>query len=176
MKSKLIFGILLVFIGSSVFVTSCKYDEGPNISLRTKMSRITGQWGIQEIHRGNTIINANNIDLSAFSGILEEILDSLGLGSLGGFDLSNVKVSNPTFTLSKDGTGSVSISVALGLATIPMDAEPLTWEFREKKEDILINVFDRMLIFDIERLANDELWLSIEDTSDIDYKIRSIKS
>lgn len=48
----LLLAVALVF-GS----TSCKYEEGPGLSLRTKTARVTGDWGIDK-----TIDNDGDVD------------------------------------------------------------------------------------------------------------------
>ena len=46
----------IVAIATAVVVfnfTSCKYEDGPGISLRTKKSRLSGEWEVQSIEGQN---------------------------------------------------------------------------------------------------------------------------
>lgn len=46
MKFKIVF---LAVVGSLFLITSCgKYEDGPGFSLRTKKSRLTGEWTLEE--------------------------------------------------------------------------------------------------------------------------------
>ncbi len=39
----------LLLAGTLLFgSTSCKYEEGPSISLRTKKARVAGEWGVEK--------------------------------------------------------------------------------------------------------------------------------
>ncbi|MEN8839300.1 MAG: lipocalin family protein [Flavobacteriales bacterium] len=39
----------ILFVSLSLALSSCKYEEGPNISLRTKKSRLSGSWNVDKI-------------------------------------------------------------------------------------------------------------------------------
>lgn len=41
--------LALILISISTTFSSCTYDEGPLISLRTKASRLTGSWEVEKI-------------------------------------------------------------------------------------------------------------------------------
>ena len=45
----IVFWIPLLFVSLSLALSSCKYEEGPNISLRTKKSRLSGSWNVDKI-------------------------------------------------------------------------------------------------------------------------------
>lgn len=82
---KLLKYITLLLSFTLVF-SSCKYEEGPSLSLRTKTSRITGKWNVEKIteHDGNTFTpNANNSIVYTFnkSGDGEYDLKFLGIDS-----------------------------------------------------------------------------------------------
>lgn len=55
MKKTLYFTFILLFL------TSCKYEEGPAISLRTKKQRLTGTWELAKYQR-----NFANVDTTSF--------------------------------------------------------------------------------------------------------------
>lgn len=45
--------LFFILIGS---ISSCKYEEGPGISLKTKTSRLTGTWNVDKITESNGTI------------------------------------------------------------------------------------------------------------------------
>ena len=40
--------LTIVLLGLVFGSTSCKYEEGPNLSLRTKKARVAGEWEIEK--------------------------------------------------------------------------------------------------------------------------------
>jgi len=40
--------LLITSVGLSFVLTSCKYEEGPGISFRTKKARVEGTWTVEE--------------------------------------------------------------------------------------------------------------------------------
>jgi hypothetical protein len=55
----------IVAIATAVVIfnfTSCKYEDGPNISLRSKKARLTGEWEVKYI--GGTGMSSNDMEIT----------------------------------------------------------------------------------------------------------------
>jgi hypothetical protein len=63
-KSIQLISILALVASSCLF--SCKYEEGPNLSLRTKKARLSGTWNVDKITEddGNIITPTSNYSLT----------------------------------------------------------------------------------------------------------------
>ncbi len=161
--------LLISFSFAGLFFLSCKkYDEGPLVSFRTKMNRITGTWIITEISRDGSVIQEFNTDNN------------------------NIEI-----TLEKDETGYIEIFASFLGSRLKLLTAKLTWKFTKDKEylnitlksdeiewnedfsdldlenlfpdnyedfefndDILIDIFN--VEAKILRLTNKELWLENE--------------
>lgn len=84
----LLLALTLVF-GS----TSCKYEDGPSLSLRTKKARLAGEW------------------------IIEKYIDS------DGTETAVKEADSPVVTFEKDGTGNVSFTFLGTTSTSKFDWE-----------------------------------------------------
>lgn len=53
--------VLVFFLVSNSLFQSCKYEEGPTLSLRTKKARISGTWNVEKItEEDGTIFTPND--------------------------------------------------------------------------------------------------------------------
>lgn len=58
--------LIVLALGLSLVVSSCKYEEGPSISLRTKKARLANNWKATKV-----TINNEDVDLDNFNLTLE---------------------------------------------------------------------------------------------------------
>lgn len=65
MKKSIQLICILALVASSCLF-SCKYEEGPNLSLRTKKARLSGTWNVDKITEddGNIITPTSNYSLT----------------------------------------------------------------------------------------------------------------
>lgn len=165
---------LFLFSIMTLFIVGCKkYDEGPSLSLRTKMSRITGEWTLKTwSSNGKDMINyyGEYSDLTCFSNSTviyrNEYITSKETWK---FD------KNGDFTLisiNKNKELNYDLSYDLCDDYYDETSETYTvfgsWKFNSNKEEIEI-VFNEtpneIYIFQIKQLKNNELkFESLEDS------------
>jgi len=116
---------------------SCgKYEEGPSFTLRTKKSRLAGEWEVVKVYDnfGAQVFPYTGGDYD-FEILYEFEKD-------GDFDQD--------FTYSYDGT-SYSYTYTG------------EWEFSSDKKDLEIEIGGSKTDWEIKRLTNDEFWFEDED-------------
>lgn len=127
---------LLLALAMVFGFTSCKYEEGPAISLRTKKARVAGDWYVNEV------------------------IDSDGSGETYPNDRSDV------YTFEKDGNAINIYSYSSGGSTIydietfewkfTDSKKKMRWTFDDGSFET----------FEILKLKNNEMWLKHSDGSD----------
>ncbi len=158
--------LLSVVILSMIALNSCsKYEEGPAFSLRTKMSRITGTWVIDEITE-----NGVNVKVPYYIR-MEVIFNKSGTG---GFEIivTAQDYDNPLlyredfqwqFEVDKEyisitGETTSDERSLKGPAPPDPDDEEEEYELIVDKEEVK-KLFNINLYAKILRLTNTELWL-----------------
>lgn len=71
---------ILAVLAVVLVFSSCKYEEGPKVSLKTKKARIAGTWKVKTVFINGTELS----DMSQFSGTVTYEKDGKGKYSLGG--------------------------------------------------------------------------------------------
>jgi len=130
MKRNFLIVISLCFIYSSF--SSCKYEEGPYISLRSKDARVINSWKYDL-----TLRNGLNVTTALVADEINYINSSIGF----------------------DDNGKFSLIEEIDSVLIIYDG---TWSFSDKKESILIEYTDGTVLpreLFIRKLANKKLWL-----------------
>ncbi|MDD2635088.1 MAG: hypothetical protein PHW82_06270 [Bacteroidales bacterium] len=157
-KKIVLISIVLIIMGMG-FNSCKKYEEGPSFTLLTATNRITGTWELNETQLNGAVIDINDI-ISLFMGAMPaDSTADIGIG-LDDFSINGVKM-----VFDKDGTGSFIVSVSvIGMTT--NQTESITWEFDDKKENVDIVLMEETMSFEILRLTNKELWLSMSETID----------
>lgn len=133
----LLLALTLVF-GS----TSCKYEEGPGISLRTKKARVAGEW------------------------IVEKTIDE------DGTETTVAESDSPVFTYEKDGTGKYSYTYTFaGTTTTTNETFKWEFTDSKKKFKTTDEDGDSYTE-EIIRLTNKEFWLKDTDGYQTHYKAK----
>jgi len=131
------FRLLLVLLTICSGLYSCKYDEGPLVSLRSKEARVINSWAYEL-----TLRNGLNVTTASVPGAINYVNSSLG------FD------DNGLFSLIEEIDSSLTVYDG-------------TWSFSDKKESILLSYTDASVppreLF-IRKLNHKKLWL--EETID----------
>ncbi|MDD4149431.1 MAG: hypothetical protein PHE33_05325 [Bacteroidales bacterium] len=157
--SKRIVLIFTVLVLMGMGFNSCKkYEEGPSFTLLTATNRITGTWELKETSLNGAVININDI-IGIFMG-------SMAADSTAdmGFDLGNLSINGVKMKFDKDGTGSFIASVTVPVLGSYDMTESTTWKFDDKKDNVDIILMEETMSFEILRLTNKELWLSMSET------------
>ncbi len=140
---------LLVFLFIAFCITDCKkYPEGPTISLRTKMARITGVWDVE-------YYEANGIDSTSYV-------------------LSSPCYCRYYFSNSSNKSHPVAYGFSFRNSASPgsCGGDNGWWGWSDKKTSIglyatlfggftPIGAYGNGAIWDIQRLTNKELWLKM---------------
>jgi len=118
--------IITLLVLSAIFFTffnSCsKYEDGPALSLRTKLSRISGTWNLDEVENNSLDTVQNNM------------LDDLSLQMIVNKD--------------KDGEYKMFVEFLgnkMNVATINF-----VWDFDDEKERFVVTVNENDINFDID--------------------------
>ena len=158
--SKKIVLIFTVLVLMGMGFNSCKkYEEGPSFTLLTATNRITGTWELKETSLNGVVININDIIGIFMGSMAADSTADMGM-DLGDFSINGVKMK-----FDKDGTGSFIVSVSvIGMTT--NQTESITWKFDDKKDNVDIVLMEETMSFEILRLTNKELWLSMSETID----------
>lgn len=150
---------LKIGLGLMVMIafTSCKkYEEGPNLSLRTKTARIIGTYGITSVMVDGALIDANDPYM------------------------------NQVINIEKDGTGSSILTFNNGGAdinyTIPWEwefgEEKTSWLMRQKELDDQGNPFEEWgewIPYTITRLTNQDFWYELRNGNETYISVKLIK-
>lgn len=128
--------LLCLFTLSSAFY-SCKYDDGPLVSFRSKEARVINSWAYDL-----TLRNGLNVTTASVPGAINYVNSSLG------FD------DNGLFSLIEEIDADLNVYDG-------------TWSFSDKKESLLLSYTDGNIppreLF-IRKLNHKKLWL--EETID----------
>ena len=80
MKKSILFSIIAI---SALMLSSCKYEDGPAISLRSKKSRVANLWRLSEMYVNDTLqtlTNSTNHTLELTKeGVATTTLDDLSI-------------------------------------------------------------------------------------------------
>lgn len=99
---KLVNQLLFLTLAASFVLTGCKYDDGPNFSLRTKKARLVGEWQLDEVEIDGTDYTSefnrweiefkkdNKYNLSA--EIINAYYGNITINDDGEWDFSNDKL------------------------------------------------------------------------------------
>ena len=132
----LLLALTLVF-GS----TSCKYEEGPGISLRSKKARVDGEWFINE-----TIYSDGSGDTYTNDG-------------------------TDIYTFEKDGSVKNKYSYDDGLGGTINDVANFEWEFTDSKKKMKFIYEDGSFdTFEILKLKNKEMWIKDTDGDEVHFE------
>ncbi len=140
-RNSILLGITLVF-GALSLLTSCgKYEDGPGLSLRSKVGRVAGDWEVTSLW-----LNNENILNGSYSDYIP---------CIDGFDIAYTINQTNTFSLSFERSGDwksefTSIGQELDwMATYDncfpyyanvneTESDKGTWEFDSDKENIIM--------------------------------------
>ena len=133
---------------TAVGVSSCgKYEDGPNFSLRSKKSRVVGDWNVKSI--GSQVYadqNQNGIDYGY------------------------------TINLEFDKNGSVLTSTTYSYGNLSYSYSYAgDWDFSENKEHLLLTIGGNTDTLEIKRLTNTEMWLD-DDYTDADGDVWKLEA
>ncbi len=129
--------VTLGLVLSGTAFTSCKYEEGPGISLRSKKNRVEGTWKLDQIIKKN---DDGKIETTAVS-------------------------SNTTYQYNEDYSYIVTTYTVFLGNTITTSSNG-KWAFNDDKSKLLIaptanSIYDENEII---RLTNSEMWLRETDS------------
>lgn len=111
------------------FQSCSKYEDGPAFTLRTKKSRLLGEWELVKLsdENGAVIFPSSDNDYEIHMEFEKD----------GDFELG--------YTYEEDGTPYSLSSVG-------------EWEFSSDKEELKVDYFGDKVVWEIQRLTNKELW------------------
>ena len=163
--------LLFIVFGLITFTGCSKYEEGPGISLRTKKSRVVGNWQV-------TTLKINGADY-----LNQTYSDVFYCSSGSSFTYTNTGNIQIDWTFSKDGgSTSVANTASHALDYVSSDAQcsavytdsndstsdTSTWEFASDKEDLKFTYSDGTSeTWNIIELRENEMKLKLIDGTDI---------
>jgi hypothetical protein len=143
---KMTLGFVLLTVGIITFTGCSKYEEGPGISLRSKKSRVVGDWKV-------TALTEDGVSL--FNYVESDYLDCLS-GDIMDYNTTST-INDYNITFDKDGgmQSKVDVSVSmLDFNSSYINCTPVyitnsgsesysgKWEFASDKEEIKITYSD----------------------------------
>ena len=164
-------GFIVLTIGIIIFPGCSKYEEGPLFSLRSKKSRIVGEWKATDftVNEENYLSSSTTATLHCLSG---DMFNYIVTGNMN-FD----------WNFEKDGKGNVIVSSEISTLDFPnsftqctpiymvasdIENEEVTWEISSDKEDIEITYNDGYKeIWNIIALREKEMKLSMTDDTGV---------
>ena len=163
--------LLFIVFGLITFTGCSKYEEGPGISLRTKKSRVVGEWQV-------TTFKINGADY-----LNQTYSDVFNCSSGSSFNYTNTGNIKIEWTFKKDGSSASVVNTASHVldyfssdaqcAAIYNDSndstsDTLTWEFASDKEDLKFTYSDGTSeTWNIIELRENEMKLKLIDGTDI---------
>ena len=163
--------LLFIVFGLITFTGCSKYEEGPGISLRTKKSRVVGEWQV-------TTFKINGADY-----LNQTYSDVFNCSSGSSFTYTNTGNIQTDWTFSKDGSSTIVVNTASHVIDyVSSDAQctavytdsndstsdTSTWEFASDKEDLKFTYSDGTSeTWNIIELRENEMKLKLIDGTDI---------
>ncbi len=163
--------LLFIVFGLITFTGCSKYEEGPGISLRTKKSRVVGEWQV-------TTFKINGADY-----LNQTYSDVFNCSSGSSFNYTNTGNIKIEWTFKKDGSSASVVNTASHVldyfssdaqcAAIYNDSndstsDTSTWEFASDKEDLKFTYSDGTSeTWNIIELRENEMKLKLIDGTDI---------
>ena len=170
-KQKNTLALLFIVFGLITFSSCSKYEEGPGISLRTKKSRVVGEWQV-------TTFKINGADY-----LNQTYSDVFNCSSGSSFNYTNTGNIKIEWTFKKDGSSASVVNTASHVldyfssdaqcAAIYNDSndstsDTSTWEFASDKEDLKFTYSDGTSeTWNIIELRENEMKLKLIDGTDI---------
>ena len=167
---KLTLGFILLTIGIITFTGCSKYEEGPFFSLRTKRSRVVGDWKATSF-----TVNGDNFLSSSTAGVLDCLSGDM-------FNYTMTGTVSIDWTFEKDGKSTVHIlsdyttldfqnsftqCTPIYINSSDENTEEVTWDFSSNKEDIEITYTDGSKeTWHIIELREKEMKLTMDDGTD----------
>ena len=163
--------LLFIVFGLITFTGCSKYEEGPGISLRTKKSRVVGEWQV-------TTFKINGADY-----LNQTYSDVFNCSSGSSFTYTNTGNIQTDWTFSNDGSSTIVVNTASHVIDyVSSDAQctavytdsndstsdTSTWEFASDKEDLKFTYSDGTSeTWNIIELRENEMKLKLIDGTDI---------
>ncbi len=163
--------LLFIVFGLITFTGCSKYEEGPGISLRTKKSRVVGEWQV-------TTFKINGADYLHLT--YSAVFHCSSGSSFNYTNTGNIKIE---WTFKKDGSSASVVNTASHVldyfssdaqcAAIYNDSndstsDTSTWEFASDKEDLKFTYSDGTSeTWNIIELRENEMKLKLIDGTDI---------
>jgi hypothetical protein len=163
-------GFLFIALSIISFSSCSKYEEGPGISLRSRKSRVIGEWVTTEIK------------YSGIDAMSETYSDIFFCSSGSSFNFTNTATYSLDWNFEKEGNSSIVTNTAIHeLDFIASDAqcspiylnsndpssETFTWEFSSNDENIDITYSDGSIeSWRIIELRETEMKLKLDDGVD----------
>ena len=170
-KQKNTLALLFIVFGLITFSSCSKYEEGPGISLRTKKSRVVGEWQV-------TTFKINGADY-----LNQTYSDVFNCSSGSSFTYTNTGNIQTDWTFSNDGSSTIVVNTASHVIDyVSSDAQctavytdsndstsdTSTWEFASDKEDLKFTYSDGTSeTWNIIELRENEMKLKLIDGTDI---------
>ncbi len=171
---KLTLGFILLTVGIITFTGCSKYEEGPGISLRSKKSRVVGDWKATALTmNGQNLLNSTQTDvLDCMSGssFNYTITGSISINWSFEDDGNSTLSSNSTYN-TLDFFNSYEQCTPIYETQTDSGTETYKWDFSSNKEDIVITYSDGTTEdWHIIELREKQMKLTMNDGTD-DYAI-----
>ncbi len=131
----------LIFFAITLLIASCgKYDEGPDISLRTKKARLLGTWQLSSLFMNGTL---QPISPNSYTNL-------------------EIKKNKDTFTINSYDASTQQYNVQFGEWEFVEKKERLRLKYFDGSGTTIVHIND----WDIKRLTSKELIVEFTDTND----------
>jgi hypothetical protein len=139
-------GFILLTVGIFTFTGCSKYDEGPGISIRSKKSRVVGDWKVTELTEDG---------VSFFNYVESDYLDCMS-GDIVNYNITST-INDYSMSFNKDGGVQTTLDVNVSMldynssyinctpiyiTNSGSDSYSGKWEFSSDKEELKITDSD----------------------------------